>query len=107
MSLDVTLTEVRPIVVFDSNITHNLTEMAEAAGIYHLLWRPEELGITKASQMIGPLSTGLKALKERPTFLKSLNPENGWGSYENLVLFVEQYLDACMASPDADVSVSR
>ncbi len=30
-------------VVFEYNITHNLGVMADAAGIYEALWRPEEI----------------------------------------------------------------
>jgi len=48
MSLDVYLMKTMPTSVYDANITHNLGAMAEAAGIYKHLWRPEEIGITKA-----------------------------------------------------------
>lgn len=44
MSLDVYLTAVRPTEVFSANITHNLGEMADKAGIYKACWRPEEIG---------------------------------------------------------------
>jgi hypothetical protein len=38
---------------------------------------------------------------------KKHTPENGWGSYEGLVTFVEKYLDACYKYPDAKVSACR
>lgn len=109
MSLDVTLTvpPTEPVAVYSANITHNLNHMAEAAGIYKALWRPEEIGITKAHQLIEPLTAGLKALKEQPEHFEALNPENGWGSYKGFVPFVERYLAACIANPDADVEVCR
>jgi len=94
-------------VVFDYNITHNLGPMAKAAGIYMELWRPEELGITKAVQLIEPLREGLHRLKVEPNNYKELNPDNGWGDYEGLVKFVSSYLDACYDYPDADVEASR
>ena len=43
--------------LFNANITHNLGEMARKAGIYHYLWRPEEIDITFASELIDPLIT--------------------------------------------------
>lgn len=52
MSLDITLRAVRPVDVFSSNITHNLNAMAEAAGIYRQIWRPEEIGIKTAVELI-------------------------------------------------------
>ena len=107
MSLDVYLEKVQPTQVYAANITHNLGEMAEAAGIYKALWRPEEVGITKAHQLIDPLMAGLMRLRADPARFRSLNPDNGWGSYDGLVEFVARYLDACASDPDADVRVSR
>lgn len=92
---------------YTANITHNLVVMAKYAGIYQVLWRPEELGITHAVQLIAPLSAGLTLLKIDPGRFSSFNPSNGWGTYEGLVEFVEEYLAACIAHPTAEVSVSR
>ncbi len=107
MSLDVYLTRVQPTEVYSSNITHNLNKMAEAAGIYAHLWRPEEIGITKAAQLIDPLREGLARLRADPAKFEAYNASNGWGLYKHFVPFVEQYLAACIKYPDADVSVSR
>lgn len=107
MSLDVTLQAWRLTSVYNANITHNLTAMADAAGIYKALWRPEDLGITKAAQLIPYLRPGLAALKASPARFKRFNSPNGWGVYENFVPFVERYLAACEDNPDAEVSVSR
>ena len=93
--------------LFDANITHNLGQMAKAAGIYKHLWRPEELGITKAGELIDPLSAGLIILLNDPSEFKKLNPENGWGSYDGLVKVVRDYLEACREHPEAEISVCR
>ena len=99
--------------VFSANITHNLGAMAKAAGIYKHLWRPEELvhiawnGITTAAQLIQPLTDGLALLKSDPDRFKKFNPENGWGNYEGLLEFVEEYLRACKEFPQATINVSR
>lgn len=93
--------------VFEYNITHNLTKMADEAGIYEHLWRPEEIGITTAIQLIDPLREGLHRLKSDPKKYEEFAPENKWGSYEGLVKFVEAYLDACYRYPDATIEVSR
>jgi len=94
-------------LVFNYNITHNLNRMADAAGLYDCLWRPDENGIDTAKQLIEPLRQGLHLLKLNPEEYKKYNPENGWGSYEGLVTFVEKYLDACYKYPDAKVSADR
>ena len=103
----VTLQRTESNEVYSANITHNLTRMADAAGIYEPLWMPDEIGITKAGQLIEPLERGIALLRSDPDRFKAYNPENGWGSYDGFVPWVERYLDACREYPDADVSVSR
>ncbi len=93
--------------VFDRNITHNMGRMAGEAGIYQHLWRPEELSITKADELIDPLSKGLALLESDPAWFKAFNPENGWGSYKGLVEFVREYVDACREYPEATIRISR
>jgi hypothetical protein len=107
VSLDVYLEVVKPTKVYSANITHNLNKMAQAAGIYEALWHPEEIGITKAHQLIVPLTEGLARLRADSAKYRAFNPPNGWGSYEGLVEFVEAYLNACGMEPDADVRVCR
>ena len=107
MSLSVYLTAVRPTIVFDDNITHNLGRMASEAGIYQYLWRPDEVNITHAQQLVEPLQIGLARLESTPDYFRQFNPENGWGDYEGLVRFVQAYLQACQENFDAEVTVSR
>ena len=146
MSLDVSLYGVEqcpncahPIgtrhELFDANITHNLTAMADAAGIYVALWRPEELMDPAAAavlrdavaekrwaevdaireqlpkvyarDLIEPLTTGLAVLRKEPARFAVHAPANGWGTYSGLVNFVDEYLAACVANPTAEVRVSR
>lgn len=107
MSLDVYLTRVQPTEVYSANITHNLGRMANEAGIYQHLWRPEELGIKTATELIGPLRDGLQLMKSDRSRFEVFNAENGWGTYNQFVPWVAKYLAACEEYPDAEVSVSR
>lgn len=103
MSLDVRL----HAEVYSANITHNLVKMAMEAGIYEVLWRPDEAGITTAGELIKPLSEGLAKLTADPDHYKTFDSPNGWGLYIHFVQFVYKYLTACIANPDARVEVSR
>jgi hypothetical protein len=107
MSLDVSLIKVMPTEVYTANITHNLGRMAEEAGIYQHLWRPEQIGITTASQLIEPLRAGLKLMRDDPARFEAFNAENGWGLYKNFVPWIANYLAACEENPDATIEVSR
>jgi hypothetical protein len=93
--------------VYTANITHNLNKMAEEVGIYKHLWRPEEINITKAKELIDPLREGLHRLKLDPERYKKFDSENGWGTYELFIKFVENYLNACYKYPESEISVSR
>lgn len=98
---------MRETNVFTANITHNLNKMAEEAGIYKALWRPDEIGISTAKELIPILEKGLADLKADPERFKKFNPPNGWGDYDGLVRFVEQYLTACKENHDAKVYADR
>lgn len=112
MSLDVYLSATRKTEVYWANITHNLGKMASAVkcgehSLYEYLWRPEEIGIKQAGELIPPLREAVKELKAKPKKYEKYNAENGWGTYEHFVPFVEKYLFACEENPDAKVDVSR
>lgn len=122
--------------IYSANITHNLGQMARAAGIYEALWRPaamdparkarieEQVALSNyhgaggayeiegevtiyARDLIQPLRDGLAMLQSEPERFENLNPENGWGDYRGLCEFVAGYLAACTAHPEATVRVSR
>jgi hypothetical protein len=108
MSLDVYIKVVKPTIVFSSNITHNLNKMASEVdeNFYKALWCPEELGIETTKQIYNYLFDGLIELKAHPEYYKQFNPPNGWGSYEGLVKFVEDYLEACKENLNGKITVS-
>lgn len=100
-------TKQRRDCFYDGNVTHNLSKMAAEAGIYEHLWRPDEISVTRARDLVAPLRAGLDLLRADPERFKQFNPENQWGSYDGLVQFVEAYLAACENAPHATISVSR
>lgn len=118
MSLDVYLEEgqICPVCgadhrrgreVFSAYITDGFIRMAEEAGIYRHLWRPEEIGIDRAEQLIVPLEAGLATMKADPARFRQYDVVNGWGKYEDFVPWIEEYLEACKAYQKAKVTVSR
>jgi hypothetical protein len=93
--------------VFSANLTHNLTKMADQAELYDVLWNPHTQGWLYAREIIPALEEGLKQLKADPEHFKQFNPENGWGSYENLVSVTENYLAACKKWKHAEIEVDK
>ena len=107
MSLDFMLKDADGNYLFNANITHNLNKMADAAGIYKVLWRPEEIGIETAAEVIPILREGLCKLVSDPAYYKQFDAANGWGLYVHFVPFCVEVLEACIAHPEAFVEVSR
>ena len=112
MSLDVYLEKTMPTVIFEANITHNLGKMASKVNLgennlCQYLWRPEEINIKLAGELIQPLTEGLKELQRNKKKYEKHNAENGWGTYEHFLPFIEEYLNACKENPDAKIMVSR
>lgn len=107
MSLDVYLKNEAGEVLYSRNITHNLGNMADEAGIYECLWRPDENGITHARQIIEPLAAGVALLATQKARFEAFNSPNGWGLWEHFLPFCADYLQACRDNPDALVKASR
>jgi tryptophan-rich sensory protein len=93
--------------VYASNITHNMVAMAKAIDVYLPVWRPEEVNISTAWQLIHPLTYALAVMHyEREACMKH-EPENGWGTYHVFRNFLVKYLEACQKNPMASVEVCR
>lgn len=123
MSLDVDLMVTMPTSVYSANITHNLGAMAkevkygvnvlqtdqpgEELTLYHILWRPEDIGMIYAKDIVNLLEVGWRILISNPDKYNMYNPPNGWGNYQGLVSFVYHYYNACKDNPEAELRVSR
>ncbi len=107
MSLTVYLTDEAGNEVYSRNITHNLGKMAQEAGIYMHLWRPDENGVTHARQIIEPLAAGVTLLATQKRRFEEFNSPNGWGTWEHFLPFCADYLQACRDNPDALVRACR
>lgn len=111
MSLDLYFYQDRDhtIQVADSlNITHNLRAMAEAAGIYEVVWRPEEVFVTPKAHNIDPiLREGIVRLLAYPDHFKQFDAPNGWGVYEHFMSFLKDLYWTCLKHPNAYVVASR
>ncbi len=83
------------------NITHNMGRMAREVpvertnlSLYDLLWHPEDHGFNSAGAPFYReyVLKGYIYLRAHRQELLSLNPENGWGNYDLLLAFTEDFL---------------
>lgn len=50
---------------------------------------------------------GLDDMERRPQYFKQFNPSNGYGSYDDFIFWIQNYLEACEDNPKALISVCR
>lgn len=108
MSYDVALgTHVRDRwyeIVEVGNMTSNVASMWRLAS-------PKTDGLAgmhgkTADEITFPLSQAIMRMRADPDAYVPLVPENGWGSYEGALEFLEMVLKACRKHPWLKVSVS-
>jgi hypothetical protein len=108
---------------YDFNITHNLTIMAKEAGIYEALWKPyklipysninnpedkqEENTIVLAKNIYSVIKTGLIILKNNPEHYKQFDNVNKWGTYDDFIIFINEYLEVLKNNPEYVIKVWR
>lgn len=108
MSLDVLLldpTTPIPEVRYGATVPQALAPMARAAGLYEVLWTPEQVAIHVAGDMRQFLRKGWATLRLEEGRCRALAPADGWGTYEQLVQFTRELLMACQRTPEALVRV--
>ena len=99
------------------NITHNMNKMASEVPIegtkltlYDLLWRPDEHGFATAgsSSYREYMLKGYLYLRTYKEELLPLNPDNGWGNYDQLLAFTLDFLQHLItADDDFEIYASR
>ena len=87
MSYDIGLLVPRLVDVLDWNYTSNCASMWRAAGVDFQTW-----GDKQAWEVIPELEAAITRLKADPAYYKTMNPENGWGSYDSLIVALEKML---------------
>lgn len=98
---------------WSANITHNLGEMASHIPVgnttlYMACWRPEEIGIKTAGELLPLLIEGLHYTIDHRKELERFNPDNGWGDYNRFIKFLLNYKQACEDNdPECEIEVSR
>jgi hypothetical protein len=109
MSLDIYLYKNKDCEqpIYDANITHNLGRMAKEAGFYQALWRPEEIGIEKAKDLIPYIRNGINKMIEDPDYYKQFDSPNGWGLYDNFLPWLIKLFHELKRYPESYIYSSR
>lgn len=90
--------------LFHTNITHNLSVMFDEAGVYQILWHGDG---SVAGDVLPELERGLALMRAESARFRRFNAPNGWGTYEQAVLWLEKVIEACRANPKGKLRCNR
>ncbi len=102
----------------DLHITHNLNTVVSELGLivgkpyYEMIWRPDELlclknGEVPVSFVLVTLPQMIKDVIKYESLLKQFLPDNGYGTMDDLVYFLCNYLSECFRHKDAYIYCCR
>lgn len=85
------------------NLTHNLAEMArqvklDGYTLYDMMWQPDKHGIINVTyEYVDRVNRMVDILGELDeTVIKNTTPENGWGTYDQLLCVASEFAEQLM-----------
>ncbi len=90
--------------LFETNMTHNLGPMFDAAGVYRILWHGAGL---MAGDVLPQLESALADMKANPDKYRLYDAPNGWGTYKHAVPWLASIIEARREHPTAVVDCWR
>ena len=104
MSLDVSISAKREMIIYDTNITYNLADM-----YYKCI--DKDKGLKKLDGMnckeaLPIINNAIQDMLNNADEYRKLNPKNGWGSYEGLLSRLQEMRNCCENNPDGIIDIS-
>jgi hypothetical protein len=80
---------------YERNVTYNVSTMLKRAGFH-----PNVVDGMTAVQLRPVVSHAVCVMEDNPSYFELFNPENGWGSYENVMEFLVELSLYLKEAPD-------
>lgn len=90
--------ENRRLVVYDGNITHNVSAMWNKANVYNVLYGSNG---ARCGDYLEQLQAGIAKMIAPKSEFEKLNPANGWGNYKVALDFLIEFTQAVAENPNA------
>jgi len=74
--------------------------MSPEANMYEALWHPDHINCVKAKDIIGIVIEGFSDMLKNPKHYKKLESDNGWGTYDDFIDWVYNYIKALSENPE-------
>lgn len=102
MSLDIYVKAMKEVNIFEKNITYNLAPM-----YYKCI--DKEKGLKKLDNMsckkaLPIINKAIADMLNNADEYRKLNPSNGWGSYEGLLVALQDLRNCCANNPDGIIN---
>ena len=104
MSWDIHIKAIRPVTIFEANITYNLSDM-----YYKCVDKEKGLKLfdnMSCKEALPILQKAIEDLIDNKEEYEKLNPKNGWGSYGHLLGTFLDMRKCCTDNPDGIIELS-
>jgi hypothetical protein len=101
MSLDIGVRATREVEIFDRNITYNLSKMYYKC----IPGGFRALDGMSCKEALPILQKAIEDLIVNQEEYEKLNPENGWGTYYDLLKAIKAMRNCCEDNPDGIIDV--
>lgn len=103
MSWDIILKAKREVILFETNITYNLSDM-----YYKCI--DKKLGLKRlnglsSKEALPILKRAIEDMIKNKEEYEKLNPSNGWGSYDGLLRDLRNLEKSCEQIPDGVIEI--
>ena len=104
MGLDFSVKAWAYNTVINENITHNLVDMWEKAGIYDVLYNSNG---EKVKHILGALEKGYADMYDNPEEYRKLDSPNGWGTYVDAMYWLKNLIQQMKQYPDGIIGIDK
>lgn len=104
MSWNIYIRAKREVNIFETNITYNLADM-----YYRCIDKDKGLQLfdnMSCKEALPILQKAIEDLIDNKEEYEKLNPKNGWGSYESLLITFIDMRKCCIDNPDGIIKLS-
>jgi len=86
--------DVSDLIVWEKNVTYNLGSMAFSVG-----WSFRGQANKPVEELVPAAREALDQLESDPESFRHFEPENKWGTVENLIEFFREFITAAVENP--------
>lgn len=104
MGCGISLRAMRWVNLYESSISPSILKVLKVLGLYERMWGSS--GVVLAGHLVEPIEEALQRLKDNPDYFKNISYRM-WSTHDDVVEFLENLRDACVAYPESGLRATQ